>query len=1037
MGWPTNPFLRSTALASAWRVCLFLYLGQAAHAQNLLPRAIHYDVNSGLADYTITGLAQDPGGMIWVSTHQGLQRFDGYGFLTFNRSPENKFRISENDIASIASFRDSFILIQYLNENRFFSLLGYQDFRHRQVSLTSYNGVRGLAKKVVPDYDGNLYCVSASLDSVYVSRLTENYSFATVFALPAATRRLGSEIDLIPLDSGRGFLLNDSDNGLFHVQQGRVVKAFTSGDFRNPLSSGVELPALTRVFFKDRRGRVWISLARVPVLFQYETEKRNLFPRFHMGVAGEFTHAAHDKQSNLILVKTDGIGRYPQGEGIYLMGKGPGFEDISYLLKYDKYPTAIYSPDLYQTVFWGMSTGLKIFQNPRLDFQHYLASNFPEDQFGEVIRGMCTHRNEHLFISGENNNWYRMGLHDGKIDTLRLYEEKTGTQLPFDCSMHLHSDGTYIWGTGCQGLGKGIFMRYDPVTSQTKVYRYPKRLRYFSPAPGGRFLILTFQENGSSELLEFDPVSEQFSEIRGTGKDNPFQRLDLNFLYPIDADTYWICTSAGLFQLELPSRQIRPLNPDGKSQYRNFQVVQQAPGGGYWLGTTTGLLRYFPESGKTRLYTKQDGLSSDWICGILTDWQGNSWISTYYGISCHESKTGKFFKFSSANGLSHNSMNRYSFFRDDKNKKLYFGCTNGINVFDPAALLKKIKTPKVIATRLSWHDIRDDTEHELYIPKDLKKIELPPYARFINLEFALPVYYIPNSNQYKSQLVGLENKWTLLGPQHSVRYNQIPPGNYTLRIVGADPQGVWSKQVLEIPVLVQQFFYKRWWFISLALCLAGAILFLLYRARWQQKLEIEQLRTKISSDIHDEVSGLLAGISMQAELLLYRVNDRGVQISVAQIMEVSRRAMYKLSDVLWSVDSRRDTLEDLLLRIREDASLLMDPAGIDYKFETGNLPSHMKIKVQDRQDIYFIAKELINNILKHSGASKASISIQSKGTSLLLLVQDNGVGLRNASGKNGQGLHNIHMRAQRLNALFSLQAGSPGCIARLEIPKFF
>ncbi|MEY4106588.1 MAG: hypothetical protein RL181_930, partial [Bacteroidota bacterium] len=342
MGGPTYSFVKSTTFPAAWWVVFYLCAGQVGQAQNLLPRAIHYDVNSGLADYTITGLAQDPSGMIWVATHQGLQRFDGYGFLTFNRSPENKFRISENDISAIASFRDSFILVQYLNENRFFSLLGYQDFQHRQVSLSSYNGVRGLAKKMVPDYDGSLYCLSTSLDSVYVSRLTAKYSFATVFAIPMPRRRLGAEIDLIPLDGG-AFLLNDSDNGLFHVERGRVVKVFAPDDFRSPLDSPVELPTQTKIFFKDRRGRVWISLAKIPVLFRYEAEKRELSASFHAGEVGEFTYAAHDMNSNLILVKTNGIGRYPPGEGIYLMGKGPGFEDVSYLLKYDKYPTAIYS----------------------------------------------------------------------------------------------------------------------------------------------------------------------------------------------------------------------------------------------------------------------------------------------------------------------------------------------------------------------------------------------------------------------------------------------------------------------------------------------------------------------------------------------------------------------------------------------------------------------------------------------------------------------------------------------------------------------
>lgn len=1006
------------------------------HAQYLVPQATHFNVSSGLADYTPTGITQDPSGMVWVSTRQGLQRFDGMEFMLFNRSPENPYKISNNEIEEIYSCRDSFILIQYASERTYFDLLNHQNFELRKIQLSPKTGIQGTVLSILPDPNGAVYCLTKYRNAIHLYRATETFQFQKIWTITVPPLAFAQEASLIRLPAPDQFLVASPDYGVVLVQNGRVAKKFDSSDFGQTRSIQPITLQKTRIFTRDQSNRVWVSFQQNSVLYRYNPATKTFTPKAGLPQTGEYTYAWQDLKGRLIVIQTNGMGRYPVGIGVYMIRIDHKVENLSQLLHFSPFPSAVYASDFTQTVFWGMDSGLKIFQNSIVNITHFLAGDVPEDKFGESVRGMTSDDNGHVYITGEGTYWFRYNTNTGQFDTLQIIEETTGQPLAFDCSMNLFYEKGVLWGAACQGLGKGIIIRFDLQKSKARIYRYPKRLKFLVPTDDGKILAITFPDDGESHLLLFDPSTAQFEQFQPASGANPLLKTELNYIYKAAPNQYWICTNMGLYNVNLHKRTIEQINPDGKSQNRNFQVVEKAPDGTYWLGTTTGLLKYNSKTNQIQLFNKSHGFSNEWICGILNDARGNSWFSTYYGITSYLADSDRFINYYRDQGLSHNSMNRYSFFKDNQGI-FYFGSINGLNIFNPDSLLYDIQVPKVVPIKLSWLDQRTNTLYEIQKPVALKKINLPPQARFFSLEFALPVFYNAHSNRFKVKLQGLEKNWTLLINQRSIRYSRIPPGHYTLRILGSDPQGFWSQEELTIPIYVERIFYQSWWFILMISLSVSAIIYLILRARWNQKLEMERLRTRISSDIHDEVSGLLAGISMQSELLNLKITDPSISKSVTQITEVSRKAMAKLSDVLWSIDSRRDSLEDLLLRMHEDAEYLLAQNGIEYIFEKKDLPLNKKLNVQNRQDIYFIYKELLNNIVKHSKASHVHIQVIAQDVSLLMKIQDDGAPTQQSlSPINGQGIQNMGMRAKRLHADLTLDfIATRTCT--LYIPGFF
>jgi signal transduction histidine kinase len=217
--------------------------------------------------------------------------------------------------------------------------------------------------------------------------------------------------------------------------------------------------------------------------------------------------------------------------------------------------------------------------------------------------------------------------------------------------------------------------------------------------------------------------------------------------------------------------------------------------------------------------------------------------------------------------------------------------------------------------------------------------------------------------------------------------------------------------------------WMRWWFIALViLALAGIIYFIYNFLRVRKMVDIERMRVRIASDLHDDVGASLTEIALQSDFLQTTGLDGELKETLQQMGEQSRKIVSTLDDIVWSIDARNDTLGDLTDRMQDYATNVLSSRDVVYDFE--GLDMDEKLSVPVKENLYLIFKEAVNNVAKHSGADRVDIRLNAENGSFRLMVKDNGEGVANPR-KSGQGIHNMKMRAQRIDAdiLFSNKDG--------------
>jgi len=140
--------------------------------------------------------------------------------------------------------------------------------------------------------------------------------------------------------------------------------------------------------------------------------------------------------------------------------------------------------------------------------------------------------------------------------------------------------------------------------------------------------------------------------------------------------------------------------------------------------------------------------------------------------------------------------------------------------------------------------------------------------------------------------------------------------------------------------------------MALLLLTIAGIAYSIFRYRLQQALAMERLRTKISSDLHDDVGSLLSGLAMQTELMEINASETD-KFKLQKIAGISRNAISQMRDLVWSIDSRRETVEDLLERMRELAEELLLPKDISFQMDSFNVKNPNKNCQHTQNSIYF------------------------------------------------------------------------------------
>ena len=377
--------------------------------------------------------------------------------------------------------------------------------------------------------------------------------------------------------------------------------------------------------------------------------------------------------------------------------------------------------------------------------------------------------------------------------------------------------------------------------------------------------ILILKKN--NQLFIFDLTNEQLNPFLLKGEP-VFVEGTGNEIYKSKDGTIWIATTKGLYKIDQKRGTFEKLGLANGFSNQQVMCIHEAEDGKLWLGTFGGGINiYDPKSGKVKIIDKSKGLSNNIVIGILADDEGDRWAATYHGINVLSKKGQVLTHIYEKDGLSNNECNRHSYFKASDGK-LFFGTIKGLNLLDPEKLKKELlksETFQVYLTGISYFDseLKQDVElkqsHE-----QLKRITLPASKRYIELNFASSSYINADKNTfiYKIERETEETDgddyegWTNIGANSNLTLKDLPVGEYNILVQGINHNGQKAKAPISIPVEVEEYFYKTWWFYLLC-----AFPFVLFGIIWFRRINSENRR------LEEEVKKRTKKIEEQAEEL--------------------------------------------------------------------------------------------------------------------------------------------------------------------------
>ncbi len=278
---------------------------------------------------------------------------------------------------------------------------------------------------------------------------------------------------------------------------------------------------------------------------------------------------------------------------------------------------------------------------------------------------------------------------------------------------------------------------------------------------------------------------------------------------------------------------------------------------------------------------------------------------------------------------------------------------------------------------------------------------------------------------------------------HAVDYSYVPPGEYTFRVKAESPLGTDLGQQASLTIVIPNFFWETTWFMILtSLLLAAALAYWvrrLTRRRLQFSLErlehqhaIERERERIDRDIHDDLGANLAQIAMLSELAQTELNQpEQARQRLNKIFDTSTDLTRKLDETVWAINPAHDSLEDIVAFLGNFAQEHFRLAGIRCRFDMPEVLPAVTLTSAIRHNLFLAAKEALQNVAKHSGATEVWIRLEVRGEDLVFTIEDNGHGLPAGSTPSpalaggGNGLLNMRRRIEEIGGRFEIE-GQPG-----------
>jgi ligand-binding sensor domain-containing protein/signal transduction histidine kinase len=490
----------------------------------------------------------------------------------------------------------------------------------------------------------------------------------------------------------------------------------------------------------------------------------------------------------------------------------------------------------------------------------------------------------------------------------------------------------------------------------------------------------------------------------------------------------WLATLAG-GQLEM----LQPTDGLPETRPRAFFVDSR---GWLWIGLRYKGVSVTKNSAEATPhfinYSTANGLASDSVWAITEDDSGRMYFGTGKGLDQLDLSTGRIRHFNTDDGLASDIVN---YCMKDRAGNIWVGTTLGLSKFNPhAEHITRTAAPVYLSRiQIAGEDVAlPETGAQQTAP-----VELSASRNNLAIEYVALSFQGENELRYQYKLDGVDKDWSSPTEARSINYARLAPGRYQFLVRAIDPEGVVTTQPASFQFRILPPLWQRWWFLVLATMFVSFVIYLVYRQRLARLIELERVRTRIATDLHDDIGANLSLIAMLSEVAHTQLpnGDQRLKEWFSTIATTSRDTVDAMSDIVWAINPRRDQLSDLTRRMRRFAGDVCGPRNIQLNFDAPEPERHVKLGADLRREIFLIFKETINNMMRHSQCTEATVEIQIARGWLVMCTSDNGKGLMLSVVNEGTGLASMKQRAEKLGGSLDISsANSGGTCVTLKVP---
>lgn len=818
----------------------------------------HIDNRSGLSNSAINTIYYDREDYVWFGTWDGLNRYDGDQIVTYKPIAGDELSISNNVIRQILEDKNGILwVVTHDGINRYDRNLNRF---HRY--LNDLDGV--------PFLENNLQVALSDDSTLFVSLVgwgvgKYDQEKDTFIAINPENQSLKA-VNGIGVHDQNIYLLNQQ-NQLLVYNGHEIVK---TDSIEDPLNTSLnKLIELNQKFFliyqKSPTTLILKELYKGEIITSYEIQTKST----------AITCITSGKDQTKLYFGTD------EGNLLQLTKRDNQFElsSLSELLPgLNSKKLKIFSIfESQQDLLWVGTDGDGVYK--------YLTKNRSFHSIGEgtaaegkisnsIVRSLLTDKNQNLYV----------GTRGGGLNLLKKQSNKT---LVFDKWTGL-SDNTVlalatdkkgnVWvGMDSEGL--------DMIENQTgKIYHFPRdfknatkdldfgavykvcidsygHLWLGTSGYGVIYLDIEKDKQGDYVLNDHYAIRTDSKESHGD-----IQILS-NIVYDIEEEQpniLWFgARNGGLYRYNAITKQFTH-NLQAKEKSRvalsNNDILSLYidSKNQLWVGTSGGLNKVNLSNFTVDQYTQSDGLANNTIHGILEDYLGRLWLSSNNGLFAFNPENNSFKNFNWSDGLLNYEYTDGAYFQSDKDERLYFGGTNGVDIVFPSRLDTSNNFQKLAFSDLFLFNQRinpGDSTGILPQQIDLQQaISLNYDQNYLSLRFTTLDYWHKQRCKYRYYLKNFDKDWINIGKQSIINLTNIPPGQYTLHVNNSNENGDWNPEVRSLSITISPPFWATTTaYIVYILCFLmaqGALIqFLRNRSKQKKHAEIERLKQEQSVTI--------------------------------------------------------------------------------------------------------------------------------------------------------------------------------------------